>query len=287
MGRELPHTPGSQRVYSNVGFLVLGLIVEQVSGNDLIGYVRKNVLGPLDWVPVTELVQGRTFPAQRDPREPWYDCHKSAVNVFNPFYPPDPVYYYELPNYVIESDGGWDHEARIGQGGIVSSTSMMLHLAENYYIEEKGCSNNSYGLPTGGKRQDRFHTGAFCGTNAVLQQRKDGINFAVIFNKDGKDVKTTLTYYEAIRIRINDTIKNVNINWPTQGIDGQWADFTKATAGEGSFEDPWNDLSLAIKGIADEGTLNIKPGKKRWTGTIKKKMRIRAPLGTATIGKAP
>jgi CubicO group peptidase (beta-lactamase class C family) len=274
MGQPLPHTPGSQRVYSNEGFLVLGLIVEQVSGNDLIPYVRDTVLGPLDWVPVTELVRGRTFPGDLDWREPWYDCDQTAQNVFDPDGPD-----------VIRSEGGWDHEARIGQGGMVSSTTIMLHLAENYYISDRFVSDPTYGLPTGGVRDNRRHTGVlFCGTESLIVQRIDGINFAVIFNDSGNDVNGGGNYSDAIRALIEGAISSVT--WPTQGVDGQWVDFNATASGNGSFEEPWGFFSLAVNDIADEGTLNIKPGTSSWTGTIDKKVRIRVPLGgVVTIGQ--
>jgi len=280
MGEPLPHTPGvpgvpgSQREYSNEGFLVLGLIVEQVSVNNLITYVRNNVLGPLDWVPTTELVQGRTHPVDRDWREPWYDCDVMSPDVFDS----DPD-----RDDVIASEGGWDHEARIGQGGMVSSTTMMLHLAENYYISDRSplmVSDPTYGMPTGGVREDRFHDGNLaCGTMSLLVQRSDGINFAVIFNKRGVDVNSGNFYNVEIKTLIEGTINTGGFTWPTQGVDGQWADFSEATSGHGSFEEPWSFLALALNDIADEGTLNIKPGTTSWTGTINKKMRIRAPLG--------
>jgi hypothetical protein len=263
--------------------MVLGLIVEQVSGQQLEPYVRNKVLGPLDWVPVSELVWGRTHPVNRDPREPWYDCEDRCPDVFDD----DPD-----RDDVICSEGGWDHEAKFGHGGMVSSTTMMLHLAENYYISDvttTGNSDPSYGELTGGVRDDRFHRGNFCGTNSVLQQRSDGINFAVIFNRDGTDVNSPpppadpILYHQGIQTAINNTINAGGIKWPTQGVDGQWADFNEAAAGEGSFEEPWNDLSLALNGMAYEGTLNIKPGTTDWIGTINQTVRIRAPLNGGVI----
>lgn len=270
MGQPLDFAPGTQRVYSNVGFLVLGLIVEQVShyNDNLVPYVRNNVLGTLDWVPTTELVKGRTHTEDRDPREPWYDCDVMAQDVWHPY------------EQVIESEGGWDHEARIGQGGMVSSTTIMLHLAENYYISDRGNSDPTYGLPTGGVRDDRWHDGNLgCGTHSLMVQRSDGINFAVIFNKKGDDVNSGNEYSREIKALIEGTINVGGFTWPTQGGDGQWADFSEAAAGEGSFEEPWNNLSLSLSDIADEGTLNIKSGTTNWTGTINKKVRIRAPFG--------
>jgi CubicO group peptidase (beta-lactamase class C family) len=280
MGQPLDFTPGTQRQYSNVGFLLLGLIVEQISGTNHLSYLRNNVIGPLDWAPVTELVQGRTFPGDRDPREPWYDDDAMVQNVFDPDGPA-----------VRRPDGGWDHEARIGQGGIACSTTMMLHLAENYYISDNQNSDPTYGLPTDGVRDDRWHNGAMPGgTMSMLVQRSDGINFAVIFNKNGNDVNSPdpnnpTGYHFAIKAAIEDAIDAGGFTWPAQGVDGQWTDFNEVGVGDGSFEDPWNDVPTTLAQIADEGTVNIKPSTSDWTGVINQKVRIRAPLGTAVIGQ--
>jgi N-acyl-D-amino-acid deacylase len=281
MGQPLQFTPGTQYQYSNIGFLLLGLIVEQVTGTTHVNYVRQNVFGPIDWLPLSEIVAGRTFPVDRDPREPWYDDSAMVTNVFDP-----------NGDLVRRPDGGWDHEARIGQGGFVVSTTVLLHLLETYYVNrDSGGDSSSYGTPTNGVRDDRTHNGAMPGgTEARIVQRSDGVNYAVIFNKRGNDVNSPdpnnpLSYNSSIKNLIDGVLDGGGIAWPTQGVDGQWCDFAAAGAGEGSFEEPWNDLPVALGAIADEGTLNIKPGSSNWTGTINQVVRIRAPLGTASIGE--
>ncbi|MEW6757919.1 MAG: serine hydrolase domain-containing protein [Acidobacteriota bacterium] len=61
--------PGTSRRYSNAGYVVLGLIVERVSGRSYYDYVRENVFGPAGMtdtdsyeadVPVSNLAEGYT-----------------------------------------------------------------------------------------------------------------------------------------------------------------------------------------------------------------------------------
>lgn len=276
MGQPLDFSPGTNRKYSNVGFMLLGLIIEQVSGMSHIQYVRQNIFGPLEWCPVSEIVGGRTFPSDRDPREPWYDDDTQAQNVFDP--DGDSV---RLP------DGGWDHESRTGQGAVVCSTTILLHLLENYYVNN-GADWTTYGVPTNSVRDTRTHNGAMPGgTNSRIVQRSDGVNYVVVFNKKGNDVSDDGdgdSYNTAIKELIDDALDAGGIVWPTQGVDGQWVDFGHP-AGDGSFEQPWKSLSTALASSPDEATVNIKPGATNWTGTINQKIRIRAPLGGAAIGQ--
>ena len=281
MGQPLDFTPGGPRQYSNVGFLILGLISEQVTGMSHFQYARNNIFGPMAWMPVSEVVLGRTKPDDRDPREPWYDDDTMVTDVFDP-----------AGDSVRRPTGGWDHESRIGQGGFVVSTTALLHLAERYFINRDPATgdNSTYGAPTGGIRDNRTHNGSLPGsTNSRLVQRSDGVNYVVLFNKKGNDVNSPdpdnpISYNSAIKTLIDAVLDSGGITWPTQGVDGQWTDFS-SSAGDGSFEDPWDSLSIALAEMAHEGTMNIKPSSSTWTGTINQTIRLRAPLGTVTIGQ--
>lgn len=282
MGLPLQVTPGTSYRYSNIGFMLQGLIIEQTTGMNHLAYARQSVFSPMEWMPLTEVVQGRTFTASQNPREPWYDsAGNTAQNVFNP-----------NGNAVSTAYGGWDHEARIAQGGFVVSTTPLLHLMENYYINDgNGVAPwASYGTPTNGVRRNRTHNGSLPeGTNARIVQRADGVNYVVLFNKKGNDVNSPDpnnpdSYNVAIKDLIDAAIDGGGFTWPTQGIDGTWADFADS-AGEGSFEEPWNDVDDALAAQPDEGTLNFKPGSDDWIGTINQKVRLRSPLGSVKIGQ--
>lgn len=279
--RALSSNPGVQRSYSNVGFLAAGLLVEQVTGQSHLDYVRQNVFGPAEWLPVTEVVRGRTFPVNRDPREPWYDDDTLVTNVFDP--DGDPV---------RRPDGGWDHESRVGQGGFVASTTAMLHLAELYYISDQQNGNTTYGTLVNGNRQYRWHNGSMPGgTMSMLVQRPDGVNYLAVFNKNGTDVNSPdpsnpVSYHFAIQALMDAQINAGGFTWPTQGVDGQWVDFAGAFPGEGSFEIPFGAMSSALAASPPEATLNIKPGTTVWTGVLNQRVRLRAPLaGVVRIGQ--
>ncbi|HEV3022184.1 MAG TPA: serine hydrolase domain-containing protein, partial [Pirellulales bacterium] len=62
MGKPLDFAPGSKEVYSNLGYLVLGRIIEAVAAETYERYVEKEVLSPLG-IKAAQL--GRTLPANR------------------------------------------------------------------------------------------------------------------------------------------------------------------------------------------------------------------------------
>lgn len=47
MKTPLQYEPGSKTVYSDVDYMLLGLIVEQVTGTELDAYVEENIYKPL------------------------------------------------------------------------------------------------------------------------------------------------------------------------------------------------------------------------------------------------
>ena len=84
LGQPLQYTPGTGSwTYHNINYLVLGLVIEKVSGRDYMTYVRENIFAPLG-VDAEDVIQGRTRPVERSPREPWYDRDSTTRDVFNP-----------------------------------------------------------------------------------------------------------------------------------------------------------------------------------------------------------
>ncbi len=169
LGRPLEFAPGTRSAYSNIGYLVLGLIVEQVTGTSYLDALRTRVLDPLG-VPAGDMIAGRTFPADRSPREPWYDSDEMVVNVFDPTGPA-----------VRRPAGGWDHEARVGQGGLVATPRAILALLDTHTVS--GDMIGSLRTGSEGPSWRRNHTGSLPGTNALARQRGDGVNYVVLFNR--------------------------------------------------------------------------------------------------------
>lgn len=197
LGQPLEFDPGEKRAYSNVGYLVLGMIVEEVSGRELIEFIHERVLGPIGVAP-TEHRLGRTFLEDRRDREPFYHNPGEAVNVFDP----------EGPR-VNRAYGGWHHEARVGQGGHITTARSLLLFLDNRVVNGSDIGARREGGEGGSWR--RNHGGTLPGTNALARQRGDGVNFAVIFSKRHT---SNPSYSAQIRAMVDEMLDNGEIEWP-------------------------------------------------------------------------
>lgn len=168
LGQPLQHDPGTTYAYSNIGYMMLGLIVEKYAEMNYMDFLHDEVFGLLAVDPA-DIILGRTFATEQSPREPWYDDSGTCTNVFEPT---------ETVNCPY---GSWDHEARVSQGRVISATRPLLHFLESFYI-----SGSSIGAPRTGSESltwKRNHTGSLRGTNALARQRGDGVNYVVLFNQ--------------------------------------------------------------------------------------------------------
>ncbi|MCH2466159.1 MAG: beta-lactamase family protein [Gemmatimonadetes bacterium] len=197
LGQPLQFPPGSKRAYSNIGYLMLGSVVEEVSGMDYLTYVLETVFDPIG-VARGELIQGRTFPDDQNSREPWYDSDAMSKNVFDPAGPQVKTPY-----------GGWDLESMISFGGLVASTRAILEFLDVYQVSGDDIGARRTGTESSTWR--RNHTGSFSGTNTLARQRGDGVNYVVLFNKK----PSTGGYYSSqIRGEIDDLLDQGLICWP-------------------------------------------------------------------------
>lgn len=169
LGQPLQFRPGSRRAYANIGYLILGLVIEEVSGKDYLTYVHESIFDPLG-VARDDLIQGRTFPEDQSDREPWYDSVFICRNVFDPSGPS-----------VWCPEGGWDHEAKIAHGGLVASTRAILSFLDAYVVFGDTIGRQRIGGE--GSGWWAYHTGSLRGTNTLASQRGNGISYVVLFNR--------------------------------------------------------------------------------------------------------
>ncbi len=254
--------------YSNFGYMVLGRIIEQVSGMSHLEYVRRNVLTPQLWVPSTEIFLGRTFAANQSPREPAYDCDGcTCTNVYNP-----------AGAAVRCPYGGWNHESFVGHGNLVASAVPLLVYMENYQVGVGGAA----GTPLTGTGSGSIHTGALNGTSTVMWQRSDGINIVVLYNNwEGGDHSFMQGQM------ISDIIDGGGITWPTFCVDGFWVQLGATNTLEvGGYNAPFRSVTTALASTTAGTKLRFKTsGTSNWTGTINERMRLDAPFGTVRIGQ--
>ena len=171
MGQPLRYRPGTAYVYSNVGYFLLGMIIEKVSGQSYADYLQQNLLTP-EGTASSEWLLGRSFAADQNPREPFYDDPGLYPNVFYPAYSSVPT--------VERPYGSFDMESRNGQGRIVAQGSAIVRLLHNHRVfgDEIGGPR-----PADGSFTVLSHNGAQYGAEALSAQRGDGVDYAVMFNK--------------------------------------------------------------------------------------------------------
>jgi CubicO group peptidase (beta-lactamase class C family) len=119
-GTPLDFTPGEKFAYSNFGYIVLGRVIERVSGMPYKDFVRARVLAP---VGATRTQQGKSHLADALPEE---------VKYYSP--PSSSVIAYLVPSVfageglVPITYGGYHHEAGDASGAWVSSPIDLLRL---------------------------------------------------------------------------------------------------------------------------------------------------------------
>jgi hypothetical protein len=232
---------------------------------DYIDFVRQRVLTESMWFPATEFEVGHTYPEDCNPREPWYDNPGTGQDVFHP----NDLDYANVP----KPYGTWHHEARVGQGALVSAAVPLLHYLENFYVndeyfDDSGGSTWDYAIGT--RRTtilgSRDHGGLLRGTNTLARQRSDGINYVILLNKDQTD-DSKPHYTGTLFDLLEDAMDSGDITWPARSVDGVWLDFSYGGPEQGCFDMPYNSLA-DLSDVEPYSKVRIKAASVPWTGTL-------------------
>jgi CubicO group peptidase (beta-lactamase class C family) len=150
--QPLQFNPGEKTVYSNFGYCVLGRVLEKVMKKPYFDCVQQTVCKPLG---IKDIKLGDSALKKRDPREVWYPVAEDAFSL----------------------------DIMDAHGGLIASTPALCQFLQAYWINGEPRSP--------GKRENWTFFGSLPGTTAMVRQREDGINVAVLFNgrreKDSKD----------------------------------------------------------------------------------------------------
>ncbi|CAN5387042.1 hypothetical protein BH11PLA2_BH11PLA2_08300 [soil metagenome] len=238
MAQPLDFDPGERFAYSNLGYLILGRILEAISGRKYEEYVKTEVLAPLG---IRNMTLGRARKENAAKREvTYYDPknRKGAATVPPKLEEQVPVQYgvHNFEGY--EAHGGWIASAvdlvkfasafdtpskcpilsakSIGEmwakpEGVASNKPKPSHYACGWNVLPAGQSG---GLNT-------WHTGFITGSESLLVRRHDGLCWAVLFNTSNNPEGKYLT--RLIDAPLHEAADKV-ITWPE---NDQFADLLK------------------------------------------------------------
>lgn len=186
LSKNLHFTPGTGQSYSNLGYSILGLVIEKVSGMSYEKYCREKILEPLG---IYDMALGHNFPDQTLPLEVSYYETENAQ------YKPS---VYGTGELVPASRGGNDIETLGAAGAWVATAPdlMRLLLAVDGFDYPKDFISpesikymtdvyNGY-APVGWRATmvngTWWRTGSFAGTSAMMKRMPDGTAWVVLFN---------------------------------------------------------------------------------------------------------
>lgn len=209
---SLDFDPGARYAYSNVGYLILGRLIEHASGEKYEDYVKQHILKPIDAV---RMQLGRSWKDDLAKDEVhYYDARRREGPAVN-----GPILGAKVPLVYggqnlegYEAHGGWIASAidlvRFASAFDHPQSSKLLdpHSIMAMWARPEGAagyqSNGKpkevyYGCgwsvrPTGDQGgANTWHTGLIAGTSTILVRRVDGLNWAVLFNTDA-DAKSKI-----------------------------------------------------------------------------------------------
>ena len=186
LSKNLHFTPGTGQSYSNLGYSILGLVIEEASGMDYETYCRRKILEPLG---IFDMSLGRNLPEDALPLEvSYYEVDNAPLRPS----------VYGTGEMVPASRGGNDIETLGAAGGWVATAPdlMRLLLAIDGFDEPKDIllpesiefmTDVYNGFAPVGWRATMpngtwWRTGSFSGTTAMLKRMPDGTAWVVLMN---------------------------------------------------------------------------------------------------------
>jgi CubicO group peptidase (beta-lactamase class C family) len=160
----LQFEPGTEEAYSNIGYSILELLIEQERDMDFMAFLRDRVLEPAG---IERMYAGRTFPEDR---------HKMEVEYYDERMDPK-VDVFDEAVMVPTSDGGELYlESALAPAGLIATAPAYLKFMTTYNIET--------GAPREGNTPASTHQSGLIdnGTAALALQRKSGIDVVAMFN---------------------------------------------------------------------------------------------------------
>ncbi|MCX6325335.1 MAG: serine hydrolase [Bacteroidia bacterium] len=214
LDKRLHYTPGTGRSYSNLGYSILGLIVEKVSGMSYGDYCRQAILEPLG---IYDMKIAGNLLSEKAPFEVTYYEPTDVVlkpSIYGTGEMVEPIY------------GGNDIRALGGAGAWLATApdlTRLLLAVDGFKTRPDILSDQSIRFmtdndngfaPVGWKSTvlngTWWRTGSFPGSAGMMKRQSDGISWVVLFNSSAWNGPEIYTYINNMMYRVISQIKP----WP-------------------------------------------------------------------------
>ncbi|GAA5069986.1 N-acyl-D-amino-acid deacylase [Thermocatellispora tengchongensis] len=220
--RPLDFTPGSRMAYSNYGYMLLGRVVERVSGRSYESYVKEKLLAPAG---ITRMRLGRSLRSQAARGEvPYFSLYTTTMVMdASGATVPYPYGGFNMPNQ--DANGGWLASApdlvrwaRVfdAPSSILSSLSISRAFAKpeigvNEHGSWYGCGWWVRQVPG---HLNTWHSGSMPGTYTYMARLQNGVTYAALFNRREEEGTPD---YDVLSSRVNTALGQISA-WPTTDL---------------------------------------------------------------------
>lgn len=206
LDKRLHFTPGTGRSYSNLGYSILGLVIEKVTGMPYEEYCRQAILEPLG---IYDMSIAGNLPSEKAPYEVTYYEPVNAIkkpSIYNPL------------EFCYSCYGGNDIKTLGSAGGWVATAPdlMRLLLAVDGFdtrpdiLDSESISlmtsNENGSAPLGWKSTVSngtwWRTGYFPGTAAMMKRQADGYSWVVLCNSTSWNGSNIYSYINSMMSKI-------------------------------------------------------------------------------------
>jgi CubicO group peptidase (beta-lactamase class C family) len=218
LDRRLQYTPGTGKAYSNLGYSVLGLVIEKVTGMTYEEYCKNAILQPLG---IYDMAIAGNMPSDRAPYEVTY--YEPTDRELKPSI-------YGTGEMVPPSYGGNDITALGAAGAWLATAPDLIRLLlsvdgfqsrPDILSDEsiRFMTDNENGFaPVGWKGTiyggTWWRTGSFPGSTGMMKRQSDGISWVVLLNSSAWNGPEIYSYINNMMFRVLSEIKQ----WPDNDL---------------------------------------------------------------------
>lgn len=217
--KGLNFTPGTNYAYSNIGYLVLGEIIESKSNMSYEDFVKLNILEPLN---ICDMHLAKNLLKDKQEREVEYlgnggsspSCYGTGINV--------PWEYGGFNIEAMDAHGGWIATAGdlvkliVAVDGYATKTDL-LNTASINMMSSPSLNNQNYAKGWAvNSANNWWHTGALDGTASFIARTSGQYTWAILLNKRIIDAQSN-NFWNELDALPWDCI-STNTGWPTYDL---------------------------------------------------------------------
>ena len=166
-GKPLQFVPGTQnyesskhQTYGNLGYMLLGLVIEAISAKHFIDFVRDDLDGNGAW---PNVLVSPMLSHQTNPQEVWYVERRVGPSALDPRS--------DVPAPVAYGGGGFITDLMDSAAGLMTNAESLARFASRHSV-------SGMGGRVAGKQRDGSMPGTYCDT----MSRPNGIDCAYVLN---------------------------------------------------------------------------------------------------------